>query len=353
MPPLMFLQNPLRWLRAISHYRATTSGGPNFAYDLCWRKFKPEPNLDLDLSSWDLAFNGAEPINYETLEKFAATFAPYGFSHKAFYPCYGMAEATLIVSGGKKNSLVNTKTILAEDLQQDKVTLAHSTEPYSRTLVSCGHSLPDQQIIIVEPETSTVCEPGKIGEIWVAGSSIARGYWNQQQSTEDTFKALIPDFSEGVFLRTGDLGFIEDGELYVTGRIKDIIIIKGRNHYPQDIEKTVEASSSHIRPYCSASFSINVGGEEKLVIVAEVNRSYRERRKSNNPEADSEPLTDHTQEILRSIRRHIFQQHDLQVHKILLLKPGSIPKTSSGKIQRHACCASFLDGSLNDFKIGI
>lgn len=353
MPPLMFLQNPLRWLRAISHYRATTSGGPNFAYDLCWRKFKPEPNLDLDLSSWDLAFNGAEPINYETLEKFAATFAPYGFSHKAFYPCYGMAEATLIVSGGKKNSLVNTKTILAEDLQQDKVTLAHSTEAYSRTLVSCGHSLPDQQIIIVEPETSTVCEPGKIGEIWVAGSSIARGYWNQQQTTEDTFKALIPDFSEGVFLRTGDLGFIEDGELYVTGRIKDIIIIKGRNHYPQDIEKTVEASSSHIRPYCSASFSINVGGEEKLVIVAEVNRSYRERRKSNNPEADSEPLTDHTQEILRSIRRHIFQQHDLQVHKILLLKPGSIPKTSSGKIQRHACCASFLDGSLNDFTIGI
>ncbi len=353
MPPLMFLQNPLRWLKAISHYRATTSGGPNFAYDLCWRKFKPEPNLNLDLSNWDLAFNGAEPINHETLEKFAATFAPYGFSPKAFYPCYGMAEATLIVSGGKKNSLVNTKTILAEDLQQDKVTLAHSTESHSRTLVSCGHSLPDQQIIIVEPETSTVCEPGKIGEIWVSGSSIARGYWNQQQTTEDTFKALIPDLGEGCFLRTGDLGFIEDGELYVTGRIKDIIIIKGRNHYPQDIERTVEASSIHIRAHCSASFSVNFGGEEKLVIAAEVNRSYRDRRKNKNYEGNSERPKDHTQEIIRAIRRRVFQQHDLQVYKILLLKPGSIPKTSSGKIQRHACCASFLDGSLNHLTIGL
>ncbi|MDJ0574663.1 MAG: fatty acyl-AMP ligase [Xenococcaceae cyanobacterium MO_234.B1] len=353
MSPLMFLQNPLRWLKAISRYRGTTSGGPNFAYDLCLRKFKPEQNLDLDLSSWDLAFNGAEPINYQTLEKFAATFAPYGFSTEAFYPCYGMAEATLIVSGGVKNSPVITKTVLAQDLEQDKVTVTNSTEPNSRTLVSCGHSLPDQKIVIVQPDTLTLYQPGKIGEIWVTGPSIALGYWNQLQATQDTFQASIPGFTKDSFLRTGDLGFIEDGELYVTGRIKDIIIIKGKNHYPQDIERTVEASNSWIRPYCTASFTINIQGEEKLVILAEVDRRYWDRRKSKTKysENNSEQLKDRTREIIRSIRRQVSQQHDLQVHNILLLKPGSIPKTSSGKIQRHVCRANFLDGSLDKFKI--
>ncbi len=355
MPPLMFLQNPLRWLKAISHYRGTTSGGPNFAYDLCLRKFKPEHNLDLDLSSWNLAFNGAEPINYQTLENFATTFASYGFSAKAFYPCYGMAEATLIVSGGIKNSSVNTKTVLAQDLEQNKVTIINSTEPNSRTLVSCGHSLPDQKIIIVEPDTLTLCQPGKIGEIWVAGTSIARGYWNQSQTLENDFNASMPDFIEDSFLRTGDLGFIEDGELYVTGRIKDIIIIKGRNHYPQDIERTVENSNSCIRPYCTASFSINLQGEEKLIILAEVERRYwdRVKNKIKYPEADLKTSKDTINEIIRSIRRHVSQQHDLQVHSILLLKPGSIPKTSSGKIQRHVCRSHFLNGSLDELTIEV
>ena len=353
MSPLMFLQNPLRWLKAISRYRGTTSGGPNFAYDLCLRKFKPEQNLDLDLSSWDLAFNGAEPINYQTLEKFAATFAPYGFSTEAFYTCYGMAEATLIVSGGVKNSPVVTKTVLAQDLEQDKVTVTNSTEPNSRTLVSCGHSLPDQKIVIVQPDTLNLYQPGKIGEIWVTGPSIALGYWNQLQATQDTFQASIPGFTKDSFLRTGDLGFIEDGELYVTGRIKDIIIIKGKNHYPQDIERTVEASNSLIRPYCTASFTINIQGEEKLVILAEVDRRYWDRRKSKTKysENNSKERQYISQEIIRSIRRQISQQHDLQVHNILLLKPGSIPKTSSGKIQRHVCRANFLDGNLDELKI--
>lgn len=353
MPPLMFLQNPLRWLKAISNYRGTTSGGPDFAYDLCVRKFNPEQNLDLDLSSWDLAFNGAEPINYQTLEKFAATFADFGFSAKAFYPCYGMAEATLIVSGGIKNSLVNTKTVLAKDLEKDKVTATDSKESNSRTLVSCGHSLPDQKIVIVQPETLIPCQPGTIGEIWVTGSSIARGYWNQQQATENTFNALISNVPEDSFLRTGDLGFIEDGELYVTGRLKDVIIIKGRNHYPQDIERTVEASSDGIRPYGSASFTINSEGEEKLIVLAEVERRYWDRRKNKIKQGDNnsgEPK-DNLENIMRSIRRQIFQQHDLQVQTIVLLKPGSIPKTSSGKIQRHVCRSNFLDGNFNELKI--
>lgn len=448
MSPLMFLQNPLRWLKAISRYRGTTSGGPNFAYDLCLRKFKPEQNLDLNLSSWDLAFNGAEPINYQTLEKFTATFAPYGFSAAAFYPCYGMAEATLIVSGGIKNSPVKTKTVLAQDLEKDRVTLiksqpansfletsflsaeiplesqrshqaasvqetseldSHSSEsslsdpavydegdrafllaestqpqtphhsaisnagnfygvaasfpgdeqlsssqePNSRTLVSCGHSLIDQKIIIVQPDTLTICQPGKIGEIWVTGPSVARGYWNQLETTQETFQASIDGSIEGSFLRTGDLGFIEDGELYVTGRLKDIIIIKGRNHYPQDIERTVEASNSLIRPYGSASFTINFQGEEKLVILAEVERRYWDRKSNKTKDLVGNSASYNNRDILRGIRRQISQQHDLQVHNILLLKPGSIPKTSSGKVQRHICRSHYLEGNLNDLQIEV
>ena len=190
MSPLMFLQNPLRWLKAISRYQSTTSGGPNFAYDLCVRKFKPELATDLDLSSWDVAFNGAEPINYETITNFTKTFAPYGFRESAFYPCYGMAEATLIISGGKKNSEPITKIVDSKQLEQNQIAIADKTDN-TRILVSCGSSLPDQIIAIVNPDTMTPCRSGEIGEIWVSGFSIADGYWNQPQATEDTFKAQI------------------------------------------------------------------------------------------------------------------------------------------------------------------
>ncbi|MEM7760753.1 MAG: fatty acyl-AMP ligase, partial [Cyanobacteria bacterium P01_A01_bin.40] len=208
MSPLMFLQNPLRWLRAISHYQASTSGGPNFAYDLCVRKFKLEQLEGLDLSSWQVAFNGAEPINHETLHKFATTFAPYGFNKSAFYPCYGMAEATLIISGGSRQSAVVTKTVQGKALEQNKIISADSSESYPRTLVSCGQSLVDQKIAIANPETLVNCKPGEVGEIWVSGSSIAQGYWRQPEITEVTFNAHLLDTQEGPFLRTGDLGFL-------------------------------------------------------------------------------------------------------------------------------------------------
>ncbi|PSB05780.1 AMP-binding protein [Pleurocapsa sp. CCALA 161] len=345
MSPLMFLQNPLRWLKAIASNGATTSGGPNFAYDLCVRKFKPEQMRGVDLSTWQVAFNGAEPINHETLTKFAETFAPYGFNYDAFYPCYGMAEATLIISGGSKNSAIVTKTVQSKALEQNKIVLADISETHPHTLVSCGQSLPDQQLAIANPETLTTCPAGEVGEIWVSGASIAQGYWRQPEITTATFGAYLKDTGAGPYLRTGDLGFIDQGELFFTGRLKDMIVIKGRNHYPQDIEKTVEEASAWIRPSCVASFSVDLEGEEKLIILAEVERKYwsnnRTKTKSNGKSSSSEIMT--VKQLTQLIRREIAKNHDIQVHATLLLKPGSLPKTSSGKIQRHACRADFLD----------
>ena len=347
MSPLMFLQNPLRWLKAISRDRATTSGGPNFAYDMCVRKFKPEQLRGLDLSSWQVAFNGAEPINHETLNSFVETFAPYGFDYSAFYPCYGMAEATLIISGGS-NTAVVTKTVRGKALEQNKIEIADDNEPHPHTLVSCGRSLFDQRIAIANPETLVSCKPGEVGEIWVSGTSIAQGYWRQPQISEATFNAYLKDTQSGPFLRTGDLGFICEGELFFTGRLKDLIVIKGRNHYPQDIEKTVQETTSWIRPSCVASFSIELQGEEKLVVLAEVERTYwSKNRSSSNGTAAMISVKDLTQ----SIRREISKNHDLQTHSILLLKPGTLPKTSSGKIQRHACRAEFLEGNLKGLPV--
>lgn len=340
MSPLMFLQNPLRWLKAISNYQATTSGGPNFAYDLCVRKFKPEQLTGLDLSSWQVAFNGAEPINHETLSKFAETFAPYGFDYSAFYPCYGMAEATLIISGGSKNTAVVTKTVQGRALQENKIIDAHPHESYPHTLVSCGRSLANQKIAIANPETLVSCKPGEVGEIWVSGSSIAKGYWRQPEITEATFDAYLKDTQEGPFLRTGDLGFLDQGELFFTGRLKDMIVIKGRNHYPQDIEKTVEQTTSWIRPGCVASFSIDLQGEEKLIVLAEVERRYWSSKR-NGGKSSSQEMID-VKELTQLLRREVAKNHDLQVYASLLLKPGSLPKTSSGKIQRHACRIEFI-----------
>jgi len=346
MSPLMFLQNPLRWLIAISKHQATTSGGPNFAYDLCVKKFKPELLPDLDLSRWDLAFNGAEPINSETIEKFSTTFAPYGFQTKAFYPCYGMAEATLIIAGGNKRYEPIAKIVDSKELEKNKIALQDKSTSETRTLISCGQTLPDQIIKIVNPETLRPCKPEEIGEIWVSGASIAHGYWHQAQASEHTFQANIQDHTDVCFLRTGDLGCMIEAELFVTGRLKDLIIINGRNHYPQDLERTVEAGSEFIRTSGTASFVINDEAQEKLVILSEIERRYwnpRSKKKSNQSDEGNKQLPD----LQQLIRRQIVQHHDLQVHHILLLKPGSIPKTSSGKIQRHVCRNIYL---ANDFE---
>lgn len=348
MSPLIFLQSPFRWLKAISDYQATTSGGPNFAYQLCINKITPEQKQTLDLSSWEVAFNGAEPINPETLTQFAATFAECGFAPQAFYPCYGMAETTLIVSGGAKTALPIYQTVAAEALEKNWVVPVSPASPLTtRTLVGCGQQIPHHSIAIVHPDTLTRCTAGEVGEIWIKGPSVAQGYWNKAEESRYTFHAYLADTGEGPFLRTGDLGFLDNGELFVTGRLKDLIIINGHNHYPQDIERTVEQSHPAIRPTCSAAFSVTIDGEERLVIVAEVERRYRHRQKvAKSPENPSGHHSWDALAVIQSIRRAVSSHHDLQVDQVLLIKHGSIPKTSSGKIQRHACRANFLAGTL-------
>ncbi len=346
MPPVAFLQRPYRWLEAISRYRGTTSGAPNFAYELCIEKITPEQRSTLDLSSWNVAFNGAEPIRQETLERFAHTFAECGFRPEAFYPCYGMAEATLMVSGSVQNALVTTKTLQKTALESNHIVDAVADDD-STVLVGCGRGVPQQQIIIANPETLTRCEPNEIGEIWVSGPSIGHGYWNRPEETEQTFHAYLQDTgvqrsahensealatagASGPFLRTGDLGFLHNGELFITGRAKDLIIIRGRNLYPQDIELTAERSHKTLRATSVAAFAVEVEKEERLVIVQEL--EFRAK-----PDID---------EVTAAIRKAITEEHEVQVYAVVLIKAGTIPKTSSGKIQRRATKAGFLAGTL-------
>ncbi|MEH1788636.1 MAG: AMP-binding protein [Nostoc sp.] len=333
MSPVTFMQKPLRWLKAISRYKATTSGGPNFAYELCVNKITPQERENLDLSSWQVAFNGAEPIRAETLEQFARTFADCGFRTQAFYPCYGLAEATLFVSGGLKTAEPVIRYYQKDALEQSRVVTATPFEDNVQVLVSCGQSLLNQKIVIADPESFTQCPDGKVGEIWVSGTSVARGYWNKPES-EQTFRACLADTNNREsFLCTGDLGFLQDGELFVTGRLKDLIIIRGRNHYPQDIELTVDKSHPALRLGCGAAFGVEINGVERLVIAQEIERDHLRQLDVN--------------EVVGAICQAVSKYHELQVYAVVLLKPLTIPKTSSGKIQRHACRSRFLNGSLD------
>ncbi|MBD2208739.1 AMP-binding protein [Nostoc linckia FACHB-104] len=333
MAPVAFLQKPIRWLQAISDYRATTSGGPNFAYDLCVNKITPEQIASLDLSSWELAFNGAEPVQAQTLEKFAANFASCGFRPTAFYPCYGMAETTLLVSGGIKTAAPVVLAVDGSAIEQNRVAITSEQQPENKQIVSCGQAWLEEKIAIAHPENLTQCSPQEVGEIWVSGDNVAAGYWQRPEATQETFQAYLSDTKEGPFLRTGDLGFIHNGELFVTGRLKDLIIIRGQNHYPQDIELTIQNCHPALRPGCSAAFSINVAGEERLVIAQEVERNYLRQL-----DVDA---------VVGAIRQAVSQQYELQVYAIALLKTASIPKTSSGKIQRQACKNRFLAKTLD------
>lgn len=331
MPPASLLTSPYRWLQAIAHYQATISGGPNFAYDLCTRKITPQQRSDLDLTSWELAFCGAEPIHYHTMSTFIEQFTPCGFHAEAFYPCYGLAEATLIVTGGARGTLPVSRAFDSCALKEHRVVEVLPASDQAQFLVGCGYCADDQRLLIVHPETHSQCSPGEIGEIWVSGPSIAQGYWQQPQETRSTFQAFLSTTGEGPFLRTGDLGFLSHGHLFVTGRIKDLMIIRGLNYYPQDIEHTVERASEALRPGCGAAFSVEVATEEQLVVVQEIERQF---------------LHQHLDEAIRAIRQAVMQQHNISLAAVILLKPGSIPKTSSGKIQRQRCKQAFLDGTL-------
>ncbi len=330
MTPVSFLQQPYRWLEAITKYRGTVSGGPNFAYELCVRRVTPEQRARLDLSSWQLAFNGAEPVRADTLRRFAETFSSCGFREKSIYPCYGLAEATLFVSSGSRDAAPVIKSLSEPALEANHV-IEDDNTGRSRELVSSGQPAVGQEVIIVDPETATPCAPNRVGEIWVAGPSIGQGYWKRPEDSEQVFRAGLAGATGMRYLRTGDLGFLYDGELFVSGRRKDMVILNGRNLYPQDIELTVERSHSALRPGGGAAFATEIRGEERLVVVQELEFRHR---------SDLD-------EVFGAIRQGIAETHEAPVHVIALIKPGSLPKTSSGKVQRHACRQRFLDDSLD------
>jgi 8-amino-7-oxononanoate synthase len=333
MSPMAFLQDPIRWLRIISTHKVTVTVSPNFAYDLCIQKFNPEQLTNLDLSSWQIAINGAEPVRAETIASFIKTFAPYGFRPTTFRPSYGMAETTLLVTGATQTKSPVIKVCDAKALEQNQVINCTTETQIKRKIVSCGHPCLGQTVAIINPVSLTRCAAGQIGEIWVSGESVAQGYWHQEELTKQTFNAYLADTKEGPFLRTGDLGFWEDeAGLFVTGRIKDILIIRGRNHYPQDIEKTVETSHPALSFHNIAAFCIEIDGDNRLIVACEVKR------------VDLRNLN--VEEVAKAIRQAVLREHDLQVYQVLLLKPGTLPKTSSGKVQRQFTREACLAGNL-------
>ncbi|MBQ2822610.1 MAG: aminotransferase class I/II-fold pyridoxal phosphate-dependent enzyme [Thermoguttaceae bacterium] len=332
MSPMAFLQRPFRWLSAISRYQATTSGGPNFAYELCVKKVKPEQVKQLDLSSWKVAFNGAEPVRPETMKAFAEKFAPAGFNPNAFYPCYGLAEATLLVSGGYVEPKATEKYFNGELLRKGWALEVAPNAPKARCIVGNGAPMPDQSVAIVNPDTEKLCVDGEVGEIWMSGPSTTQGYWKKPEVTAHCVrqsvmtkdgKEIRPDYH---FFRTGDLGFMWGGELYVSGRLKDMIIWHGVNLYPQDIELTIQNAHELCRADSGAVFALEQDGREMLVLVQEV---------------DKKVGADYA-EVIEEIKKKVSKEHELPLDCIYLIRHGAIPKTSSGKIQRNATRVEFL-----------
>jgi acyl-CoA synthetase (AMP-forming)/AMP-acid ligase II len=329
MSPAAFLQRPLRWLEAIDHYRATISGAPNFAYEYCVRRTTAEQRSRLDVSNWKLAFCGAEPIRAETVREFTAAFRPAKFRPEAFYPCYGLAENTLLAAGAFAGQ---PPTILAVDrtaLAEGRVEHARGSDPlHIQELVGCGRPAAGNRLEIIHPETGHLCPEGTVGEIVIQGPSVARGYWRGDVETNRNFHTHVEGL-EGQFLRTGDLGFKFEDELFVTGRLKDVIIIRGRNHYPQDIEQSAEASHPSLLP--GAAFAVQEASEERLVLVHQVERQL------DSSEYDA---------VIKGIRQAVTEQHELDPHAVVLIRQSSLPVTSSGKVQRSLCRDQYLAGEL-------
>jgi acyl-CoA synthetase (AMP-forming)/AMP-acid ligase II len=373
MPPERFLMRPWQWLQMISDYKICSSPAPNFAYDLCVDKISPEQKAKIDLTHWRNALNGSEPVRATTLERFACAFAPCGFKRETFFPCYGLAEATLFVTGPGKIRHITRRSAGAAPLPE--------TEAGGH--VGCGQPFGDTQLAIVDPQTSRPVPPGTIGEIWVAGQSCAKGYWKNPHATAETFDAhveqqfppvhsrnsplavsqieklshtkpnagpnsvgqtnssnpLMPK-SPTPWLRTGDLGFIADNQLFLTGRLRELIIIAGRNHFPVDIERTAEQADPAIATSGAAAFSVEVNNIERLIIVAEI------RREHARPTHDQMPREFDPENVRRTLRAAVSAEHEITPHEIVLLRPGALPRTTSGKVSRKAARDAYLDQTL-------
>jgi len=350
MSPATFLQRPVHWLRAITKYRATNSGGPNFAYDLCTRKVNADQRATLDLSSWRVAYNGAEPIRSETLTAFFRTFRNCGFRWKSFYPVYGLAESTLLVTGGRRTYQPVFLEADASALCAGRIEEASPDESSRRvSLVSSGPPTFGTRVLIVNPDTCRRCAPHEIGEIWLSSPSVTKGYWRREEETSQTFGAMLADDESGPYLRTGDLGVLIDDELFVAGRLKDLLIVRGFKHYPQDLELTVERQHPAIRPGCAAVFALEAQ-DERIAVAAELDLRHLNISRATPSEFLPMPslwregegarvLSD----LINTILRAVAEIHGVQLHTVALLRPGALPKTSSGKI-RHRDCSQALSG---------
>jgi acyl-CoA synthetase (AMP-forming)/AMP-acid ligase II len=336
MSPLAMVQRPIRWLQAISHYRADTSGGPNFAFDMCVDRITEEQKQGLDLSNWSVACVGAEPVNPKTLERFVRAFESFGFRPEAFFPSYGLAEATLLVAARPKSARPLVRTFDSEALRMGLAQIADPDLRDAQALVSCGRTWMDQELAIVNPNSGARTEPMAIGEVWVHGPSVASGYWNRPEDSRRAFQAEIAGERDKTWLRTGDLGFVLDGELFVTGRIKEMLIVRGRNYHPQDIEATAQSCHPALRPGGGAVFEIGSGDSLRLVLVQELDRKLGRAVDQMKLAGD--------------VRQVVAEVHALQLHEVVFLEPGTLPRTTSGKIQRYACRQSYANGSLRAWR---
>ncbi len=333
MSPESFIEKPLRWLQMLSDTAADISAAPNFAYELCAQTLSPDECKALDLSHWRYAMNAAEPIRAATIDSFVSKFAKYGFRRAAMYPAYGLAEATLMVTGGSRSGEPSVRCVDGQQIEQNQVVPLDLNKPHSRVLVGSGIALAAQDIKIVDTETLSELGESKVGEVWVCGPSVAKGYWQRDAESTETFQAATQQAPNQRYLRTGDLGFMLDGELFICGRLKDLILIRGRNLHAPDIELTVESSHPALKPSSGAAFSVEDHNNEALVVVQEIDRKV----KLSDEELDA---------ILELIRQNVYQNHEVRASAIVLMRRG-IPKTSSGKIQRRKCRAMFLTNQLN------
>lgn len=346
MSPMDFLFKPVRWLRAMSHYKVANTACPNFGYEYAARRIKPEDCSGLDLRHWRVAGNGGEPVLVPTMEKFTNKFGPYGFQPQTFMPTYGMAESVLFVAGMK--ALSDPPKVLAlsaPDLEKHTVRVLADSETGGRNVVSCGKPGYDHQVIAVDPQTFKPSAPYRVGELWVQGPSVPGAYWGLPEESAATFKGRLSDSDEGPFLRTGDLGFVADGEVYVTGRLKDLIIIAGRNHYPGDIELTVQHSGAPVRLGSCVAISESVNGVEELIIIAEVDtRRLPADVQAEGPEKAS--LDMFWAESLKKVKGAVSEGHGVSLRTVVFVEPKSLEKTSSGKLRRHYCGELLRKGSL-------
>jgi acyl-CoA synthetase (AMP-forming)/AMP-acid ligase II len=343
MPPMAFVQRPVNWLRAISDLGEANSAGPNFAYELAARRVTGRQRQHLDLSGWTIAMVGAEPVRAETLNRFCEAFEPCGFRRQALFPSYGLAESTVMVSGGPVDHGAVIRKFSAEALGRGQVRPAIQ-DARARELVGCGQIQSSMTLVLADPATGQPCEPGQVGEIFVCGPSIGGGYWNEPLETERTFRASLPGYPGLSFLRTGDLGFVDGGQLFITGRAKDVIILDGLNHHPHDIELTVARSHPDIREGFCCAFSVDDGHSERLIVFAETTHRYQAERASASAagNAPAEQVTE--AEIVTAVKRAVAAEHSASVHEVRLVALGTLPFTSSAKLQRGECRSRYLAG---------